>query len=128
MIFFLGDDRPFFGKFAIDFNPSHQIWRLRRDGFSWAFRHANSAIDATVRIDHKHVFTFVKTIDRTDRNAVGIFTFYAIIGDDVGHIFLKKFRFAREAKKEKRSKKNKLRTLKAKALTSRSQWRRPRFA
>ncbi|GGA35162.1 hypothetical protein GCM10011499_00560 [Pelagibacterium lentulum] len=55
------------------------------DGFGGAFRLANAAIDAFVRMDDEHVFAFVEAVDRTDLNAVGIFAFDAIISNDVGH-------------------------------------------
>lgn len=85
----LSNYRPLFGIFAIDFNPFNQIWSFRKDRFSWAFNNANAAINASFRINHQHIFAFVKAINWADRNTISVFTTYTIIGYDVCHNFKK---------------------------------------
>ena len=55
------------------------------DGVGGTFRLAHPAVDAFVGVDDQHVFTFIKTIDRADFDAVGVFALDAIVGDDIGH-------------------------------------------
>ena len=55
------------------------------DGFSRALRHAHAAIDAFIRMDDEHIIAFVEAIHRTHFDAIHVFAFDAIIGDDKSH-------------------------------------------
>src|SRR5690606_14360284 len=82
--------RPLFGIFGIDLQPFLKPGlRIRLDRVGRAFRLADAAIDALVRVDDEHVLAFVETIHRTDLHAVHVFAFDAIVGDDVGHRLLR---------------------------------------
>ena len=75
------------GIFHIQFEPVFETWLgVRKNGFGRAFRLAHAAINALVGIDHEHVFALVEAVDRTDLDAIHIFAFDAIVGDDEGHI------------------------------------------
>ena len=58
-----------------------------------AFRLADAAVDADLRIDDEHVLALVEAIDRADLHAVHEFAFDAGFGDDISHDVL---RYARE--------------------------------
>jgi hypothetical protein len=49
------------------------------------FRLAHTTIDALIRMDDKHVLTFIEAVYRTDFHAIGIFAGDAIIDHNVGH-------------------------------------------
>src|SRR6516165_4948564 len=53
-------------------------------GVHRAFRHANTAVNAFVRVDHKHVLTLVETIHGAYLDAVHGFAANAALIDDVG--------------------------------------------
>jgi hypothetical protein len=57
------------------------------NGIGRAFWLTNAAINALVRVNHQHVFAFIKAIHRADLYAVGIFTCDTRIVDDIGHVF-----------------------------------------
>ena len=63
---------------------SKSLLGVRLDGINRAFRLANTAIDAFVRVDDKHVLTLVEAVDRTHLDTVHVLTFYAAFIDDVG--------------------------------------------
>ena len=84
--FHFGDIRPFAHRvFAIQlqkrFGPGVDVGD---DGVDRAFRDADAAINAFVRIDDEHIFAFIKAIDRAHLDAIGILAFDADICDDVG--------------------------------------------
>jgi hypothetical protein len=77
---------PFGRVFGIDFEPSIKPWfGVRLNGVRRAFRLTNATVDAFIRVDHQHVFAFVKAIHGAHFHAVHIFTFNAVFRDDVGH-------------------------------------------
>jgi hypothetical protein len=56
-----------------------------KDRFRGAFRLADTAVDAFVRVDYQHVVAFVEAVDRADLHAIHVFATNAIVGDDEGH-------------------------------------------
>src|SRR6201987_6549061 len=50
------------------------------------FRHANTAVDAFVRVDHEHVLALVEAIHGAYLDAVHGFTANAALVDDVGQL------------------------------------------
>ncbi|EGK71139.1 hypothetical protein METUNv1_02526 [Methyloversatilis universalis FAM5] len=60
---------------------------LGEDGLGRAFRHAQRAVDALVRIDHQEVRAFAEAIDRAHIDAVGVLALDTGFGDDVSHDF-----------------------------------------
>ena len=58
---------------------------IRKDSFGWALGLAHAAIDALVGINHEHVFALVEAVDWANLNAIHIFAFDAIFGDDESH-------------------------------------------
>ena len=84
--FLLIDVRPYFGIFCIKAQPILQVRvGVRLDRLDWAFWLAHSAIDALVWMDDEHVLAFVKAVDRTDFNAIGVFAFDTVFGDHECH-------------------------------------------
>jgi hypothetical protein len=86
--FLLGRNvRPLFCEFSVDGQPFlHSRLGVRLDRVDRAFRFANAAIDALIGMDDQHVLALVETIHGADFDAVHVFTFDAIIVDDVGHL------------------------------------------
>src|SRR5581483_11952129 len=79
---------PFDSILGIDLEPLLQSGlRIGLDRVNRAFRFANAAIDALVRVDHEHVLTFIEAVDRTDLYAVHVLALDAGVVDDVGHDF-----------------------------------------
>ena len=56
------------------------------DGLRWALRNTDAAVDALVRLDDEQVLAFIEAVDRTDFDAIRIFAFDAVLGDDVRHL------------------------------------------
>ena len=80
------DIGPAFGVLRIHLKPLLKSrFGVRLDGLGRAFRFADTAIDALIRMDDKHVLAFIEAIDRANLNAVGIFAFNAGFSDDVSH-------------------------------------------
>src|SRR6266487_4841937 len=77
---------PDFRVFRIQRQPFLDPWiRIRFYGVHRAFRHANTAVNAFVRMDHKHVLPLVETIHGAHLDAVHDFAANAALIDDVGH-------------------------------------------
>ena len=55
-------------------------------GVHRTFRHANTAVDAFVRVDHEHVLSLVEAIHGAHLDAVHGFTANAALVDDVGQL------------------------------------------
>ena len=51
-----------------------------------AFRLANTAIDAFVRVDNEHVLAFIEAVDWTYFDTVHVLTFDTALIDDVRHL------------------------------------------
>lgn len=85
-VFLCHDYRPKFGIFAIELNPFFHIrLGIRADRVGRAFRFADAAINTFIGVDDEHVFTLVKTIDRTNLDAISVFAGDACVVDDVSH-------------------------------------------
>ena len=81
----MGDVRPEFRILSIDLKPPLESrFSVRLYRIDWTFRLANTAVDAFVGVDDKHVLTLVEAIDRTNLDAVHVLTFDAILIDDIG--------------------------------------------
>src|SRR5258707_80478 len=81
-----GDVRPDSRIFGIDSEPFFESGlRVRLDCVDRAFRLANTAINAFIRVDDEHVLALVEAIDRTYLYAVHVLTFDTAFIDDVGH-------------------------------------------
>ena len=86
--FALGDDVwPETSIFAIQAEPM----RVRRDiavgedRFGRALGHANATVNAFVRMNDQHILADIEAIDRADLDAIHVFAFDTVIGDDVSH-------------------------------------------
>ena len=96
--FLLRDIGPAFGVLRIQLKPFLQPrLGVRLDSFGRAFRFADTAIDALIRMNDEHILAFIEAIDRANFNAVGIFAFNAGIVDDVSHPGLRDVQFCRLA-------------------------------
>ena len=79
------DVRPDLSILGIDLEPFFEAGLgVRLDRIDRAFRFANTAIDAFIRVNDEHVLTLIKAVDRTDLNTVHVLTFDAAFIDDVG--------------------------------------------
>jgi len=75
---------PNFRVFRIQRQPFLKPWvRIGLYGVHRAFRHANTAVNAFVRVDHQHVLTLVETIHGAHLDAVHGFAANAALIDDV---------------------------------------------
>jgi hypothetical protein len=73
--------------FGIQPQPFLQPWLgVRFDRVNWAFRHADPAIDALVRMDDEHVLAFIKAVHRTHFDAIHNLTTDAVVVDDIGQL------------------------------------------
>ena len=84
--------------FDRDLWPDFRVFRIQRQpfleprlgvgfyGVHRTFRHANTAVDAFVRVDHEHVLALVETIYGAHLDAVHDFTANAALVDDVGQL------------------------------------------
>ena len=80
------DIGPRLGVFGVDAQPFlDALLGIRLDRLDRAFRLADPAIDAFVRMDDQHVVTLVEAVHRTDFDAIGVFAFDAGFSDDVSH-------------------------------------------
>ena len=86
--------------FGHNIRPDFRVFRIQRQPFlkprlgvrldrvDRAFRHADPAIDAFVRVDDEHVLALVEAIHRAHLDAVHRFATNAVIVDDVGQLSL----------------------------------------
>jgi hypothetical protein len=80
------DVRPGLRILPVDLEPLLKLGlSVRLDGLDRAFRLADAAIDALVRMDDQHVGALVEAIHGADLYAIGIFALYADFSDDVSH-------------------------------------------
>ena len=78
--------RPGVGELTVDLQPLLNVrFRIRLNGVNRAFRFADAAVDAFVRMDDEHVLALVEAINRTDLNAIGVFALNAFFVHDIGH-------------------------------------------
>ena len=80
------DIGPSLGILAIEVEPTIELrLGVRLDGVDGAFRLADAAIDAFVRMDDQHVRALVKAIYGADLDAIHVFALNANFRDDVSH-------------------------------------------
>src|SRR5215211_2697277 len=80
---------PDLGKIRVQLKPFLQTrLGIRLDGVDRAFRLADTAIDAFVRMNDEHVLAFVEAVHRTYFHAVHVLALDATFYDDVGHRLL----------------------------------------
>jgi hypothetical protein len=85
--FFDRNVRPDSRVLRIQRQPFLKPWfGVRLDRVDWAFRFAHTAIDAFIRVDHKHVLALVEAIHGTHVDAVHGFAANAALVDDVGQL------------------------------------------
>src|SRR5579863_1918626 len=81
-----GDVRPFGGVLAVGFGPIlGAVVAVGEDRFRRAFRLADAAIDAFVRIDDQEVLALVEAVDRAHLNAIHVLALGAVFGVHVTH-------------------------------------------
>ena len=86
--FSLGDDVwPEICELVIEFEPVRRSLDIgiREDGLGGALRLAHAAVDALVRLYDEHVLAVIEAVGGTVLDAVRVFAFDAVVGDDVGH-------------------------------------------
>jgi hypothetical protein len=72
---------------AVEVEPFFEPWlRVGLDSVNRAFRLANAAIDAFVRVDDEHVLALVETVHRTNFDAVRVLATNAALVDDVSQL------------------------------------------
>lgn len=80
------DIRPFLREFLVECEPLLEArLGIRLDRVHGTFWLANSAVNALVGMNDKHVLALVKTIDGAYLDAVHVFATNAVFVDDVGH-------------------------------------------
>ena len=84
------DVRPGLGVVGVDLQPLVEArLSVRLDRLGRAFRLADAAVDALIRVDDEHVLALIETVHRTDFDAVHIFALDAVFDDDIGHACLR---------------------------------------
>ncbi len=58
---------------------------ISEDGFGRTLGHANAAVDALVGMNDEHILADIEAVDGTHLDAIHVFAFDAVVGDDVGH-------------------------------------------
>src|SRR5882762_4804491 len=82
-----GDIRPGGRIFAVQLEPFFgDGLAVRHDRLGGAFRFANAAIDAFIRVDDQHVLAFVEAIHRANFDAIHVLALDAGFGDDISHV------------------------------------------
>ena len=102
----LGTDDRIILCIFVDLEPVHILLRnrhVREDRLNRAFREACVAIDAGVGIYEKLVGQFVKSFNRANSRAIGVFTFNAWLGNNVGHRIQSRLEAAASKKSPRRS-------------------------
>ena len=82
------DDRPRLGQLGVEGDEGALMLGylvLGVDRLGRAFRDAQGAVDALVRIEDEEIRPFGETVHRADLDAVRVFALDAVLGDDVGH-------------------------------------------
>src|ERR1700730_9034880 len=79
---------PFFCKLCVQRRemilPRRQLL-LGKDGLDGAFRLAQGAVDALVRVDHEEIRALVEAIHWAYLHAVHVLALDTVLGDDEGH-------------------------------------------
>src|SRR5690606_38390818 len=86
--FLLGDHRALRRKLSVQRGVVFPLFRevvFVEDGLDRTFGNARLAVDAFIRMDVEHRLTLVKTLDRTDDNAVGVLAVETRLRNDVSH-------------------------------------------
>src|SRR5262249_7795177 len=81
------DVRPQRGVLVIKIEPAglgsrDGVWK---NCFGRALWHANAAVDALVWVNDEHILTEIEAVDGADLDAIHVFAFDAVVGDDMGH-------------------------------------------
>ena len=86
-LFFRYDVGPFRRVFSVKLQPEFRRLRFSvgKDRFRRAFRHADTAVDALLRVDNEHVLAFVEAVHGTYLHAVRVLAFDAVLGDHKRH-------------------------------------------
>src|SRR5262249_32056536 len=93
---FGGNIRPLLCKIRVHLEPLLDAGLgIGLDRLDRAFRLANTAIDAFVRMNDQHVLALVETIHGANLDAVHVFALDAIIVDDIGHLLTLNVSFSR---------------------------------
>src|SRR5262245_20149424 len=90
----LDDGLPRLGKLGVQGRPLALAVRhivLREYRLDRAFRNAQCAVYALVRVDNEHVGTFAEAVHRTDIDAIGILALDAGLGHNVSHSIPSRF-------------------------------------
>src|SRR5438132_10799199 len=80
----LDDGLPGLGELGVDGNPVALRGRdviLGKNRLDGALRHAQRAVDALLGIDHQHLGSLAKAVDRAHVDAVGVLALDAALGD-----------------------------------------------
>ena len=81
-----GDIGPLLGVIAVEFYPGGRlIVAIGQNRLGRAFRFADAAINAFIRVNHQHVFANIEAVHRTDFHAIHVFAVDAIFADDISH-------------------------------------------
>src|ERR1700733_6475790 len=81
-----GDIRPGAGIVAVEPDPAFRLLvAIGDDRFSRAFRFADPAIDAFIRMDDEHILALVEAVDGGYFHSIHILALDAGFGDDIGH-------------------------------------------
>src|SRR5690349_19162027 len=81
-----GDVRPFRRILPVQLGIfGRPVVAVRHDRLGRAFRLADAAIDALVRVDDQHVLADVEAVHRTDLHAVHVLALDAVLENDIGH-------------------------------------------
>lgn len=87
--FALCDDvRPKPGELAVEFEPV-RVERgvsVGEDRLGRTLRLLNAAVDTLVRVNDQHVLADIEAIDGANLDAIHVFAFDAVLGDDVSHL------------------------------------------
>jgi hypothetical protein len=86
--FLFGDDRALGCHFGVELGEGLLVLGhivLMENGLDGAFGNASFAIDAFIRVDVKHLLTFIKAFDGAYDDAVGVFAAEAGLSNNVSH-------------------------------------------
>jgi hypothetical protein len=84
---FVRDIWPFFCIFGVECEPLLQAgFGVGPDRFDGTFGHADTAVDAFIRMDHEHILALVEAVHRAYLYAVHVFALYAGLGNYKSHL------------------------------------------
>jgi len=81
-----GDIGPLLGVIPVQLHPGGRlVVAIGQNRLCRAFRFADAAINAFIRVDHQHVFADIEAVYRTDFHAIHVFAVDAIFADNISH-------------------------------------------